>query len=691
MKYLILLLVLSIPFVQAEAYLSIPPTRAFNMINGSGGNVTAGSSSGFAEFVEGTGITISFDYLLNEITFAATGGSGINNTISSIGLGHSIVSGQVLNDHQLKGLDCVGSVTCTSNGTDILINGTSSAVGSIALDDLTDVIITVPSYLSMLFYDGVNWIDRIFSINNQTVTNGNFITGINNQTGAITTQTFKGETTTCSGTDKISAYDNQTGTYTCSADDDTSPDTTTASNVGVGQGIFKQITGTNLEFKNLWANGTLSIVANDTDVTITNLSADTDTTKVSSSPQTTATLITDNSTSGVTLKTIEQGTDVIITNGSQAITIAADIANIHTINNVTSVGCAVGQILKVSGVSWNCAADDNSGGSGFTNITPVSTTTNATIIKSNSSNTLITKNIAGSASINVINGSDTVIIQFNGTVGGGFNNIASMPATTAKILADNSTVANSAVFKTLTAGTGITLTNGTQAITIAASSSGGIPTNKHWGALNPTSTSGSLDGLAVGCTILATASYDYNTTHSQIGILSTTVATDGTNGGVHCTATDRNVFRGDQNAYMLSDWHSRFITANRMFIGFSSSATLLPNNADTILDGISGAGLCIRTTDTVYQFCSNDGTGATTYATLTTTEDTNRHYFEVYTTDSGVTWCGKLDGGTAVCTSTAADIPAVTTRLYPISSSETDGGVQTATHHQHYWYLQNDK
>lgn len=48
-------------------------------------------------------------------------GGGINNTVSTIGLGESIVSGQVLNDHQFKGIDCIGTVSCSSNGTDILI------------------------------------------------------------------------------------------------------------------------------------------------------------------------------------------------------------------------------------------------------------------------------------------------------------------------------------------------------------------------------------------------------------------------------------------------------------------------------------------------------------------------------------------------------------------------------------------
>ena len=38
------------------------------------------------------------------------------------------------------------------------------------------------------------------------------------------------------------------------------------------------------------------------------------------------------------------------------------IANIHSIGNVTSVGCASGEILKVSGTTWNCSSDSTGTG-----------------------------------------------------------------------------------------------------------------------------------------------------------------------------------------------------------------------------------------------------------------------------------------------------------------------------------------
>lgn len=176
----------------ADGYLSIPPSGSFKMINSTNGNVTAQLTNSFVEFVAGSGISITPNYSLNEITFTALGGGGINNTISSIGTQQSIVSGQVNNDHQLKGIACGGDIICTSNATDVTVSFTETGIGSVALDDLTDVIITSPAYLSTLFYDGVNWIDKIFSIHSKTCSAGQFVSEINNQTGVVTCSTPTG-------------------------------------------------------------------------------------------------------------------------------------------------------------------------------------------------------------------------------------------------------------------------------------------------------------------------------------------------------------------------------------------------------------------------------------------------------------------------------------------------------------------
>jgi len=212
---------------------------------------------------------------------------------------------------------------------------------------------------------------------------------------------------------------------------------------------------------------------------------------------------------------------------------------------------------------------------------------------------------------------------------------------------------------------------------------------KKWGELIPISASADLLGLMGGCTILGTATYVYDVTDNSAAILSTTAVTDGINGGIHCTATDRNVYRGDQNAYMYSKWEENKITTNRIFIGFSSSATHLPNNADDQLNALHGAGLCIDTDEATYRFCHNDGAGATVEDSLTTAEDTGVHFVEIYAYSAGATWCARLDGGTPVCAT--ANIPTATQRMYAQSTGETDGGATAILWTQYALYTQTDK
>jgi len=257
---------------------AIPPTPAISMINTTGGNVTASNYNSFVTFVEGTGMSITPDYTLNRITFSASG-SGANNTISSVGHGQSIVSGQVLIDHQLKGIAvtgdlaiasnstdvilsystppatgeantqsspthantlvltksgvdlpikgiaCSGSITCSSNSTDVTVSYTATGGGNMTtLDDAGDITLTSPANLSILQLTSGQWIDKIFALKTQSATNGVFITGINNQTGAITTQTFRAHTVdiNCSDTQQLNRleYNNSTGIFTGTCETD---------------------------------------------------------------------------------------------------------------------------------------------------------------------------------------------------------------------------------------------------------------------------------------------------------------------------------------------------------------------------------------------------------------------------------------------------------------------------------------
>src|SRR3990170_8408629 len=144
---------------------SPPPTPAIRMINTTAANVTASDYNGFVEFIQGTGITISPNYATNEITFSAASGSG-NSTV---------------------------------------------------LSDLGDVQTTNPAYHSIFIFNGSQWTDKLFQLNTQTPANDFQITGINNQTGIISSNQFSINSIICGGTDRVSSINNVTGQVICSA------------------------------------------------------------------------------------------------------------------------------------------------------------------------------------------------------------------------------------------------------------------------------------------------------------------------------------------------------------------------------------------------------------------------------------------------------------------------------------------
>ena len=95
---------------------------------------------------------------------------------------------------------------------------------------------------------------------------------------------------------------------------------------------------------------------------------------------------------------------------------------------------------------------------GINNVTGVITTNQFSV------NTITCSGSDVVSSIDNVTGYVTCVTPSGGS---GFDTIASSPQTTATILADNSTITNTATIKTLTQGTGITLTNGSNAVTVA--------------------------------------------------------------------------------------------------------------------------------------------------------------------------------------------------------------------------------
>ena len=156
----------------------------------------------------------SYNSTTNSFTCLAGGGGGENNTASNVGLGEDIFKQKTGVDLEFKGIAVSGDLSISSNLTDITISYTGGTGNVTILNDAGDVVLTSPAYPSILFYNGLQWIDKIFSINSLSSANDIFVTGINNQTGTITTNQFSVNTITCSGTDKVSAIK----TVTCTVD-----------------------------------------------------------------------------------------------------------------------------------------------------------------------------------------------------------------------------------------------------------------------------------------------------------------------------------------------------------------------------------------------------------------------------------------------------------------------------------------
>lgn len=134
-------------------------------------------------------------------------------------------------------------------------------------------------------------------------------------------------------------------------------------------------------------------------------------------------------------------------------------------------GCTNGQIMEyqTSNSTWICGTDDTGSG-GFTTISSeISPTGNATVLAQNSTGTRASfKTISAGTGIQVNNGSQSVIISStvvdtdtNTTVLSSISNI------NATLIADNSTSTNNVRLKGISNGTGINVFNGTNTVIIA--------------------------------------------------------------------------------------------------------------------------------------------------------------------------------------------------------------------------------
>jgi hypothetical protein len=129
-------------------------------------------------------------------------------------------------------------------------------------------------------------------------------------------------------------------------------------------------------------------------------------------------------------------------------------------------GCSNGEVMKyqTSNSTWICGTDST--GSGISNIVSAPATTAKLIQDNSTSSTKVSlKTLTQGTGITITNGTSDITIA-SSVVDTDTTNIVSAPATTAKLIQDNSTSSTKVSLKTLTEGTGITITNGTSDITI---------------------------------------------------------------------------------------------------------------------------------------------------------------------------------------------------------------------------------
>lgn len=217
------------------------------------------------------------------------------------------------------------------NGFDYNLTANPSADRNVTLPDKNGIVAFLDDLTGSLFVDS------------QSPVNGVFITGIDNATGLITTQTFKVDSKTCTGNDKVSAINNVTGAVTCITDQGL---TSAVTSINSQTGASQTLAGT---------SGNVT-VATSTDTNTFNIGSNV---VVLTGTQT----LTDKSMSGAsnTFSAIPK-TAISATGTFSWSEISKSGSSIHDLGNVTSTGCASGEILKVSGTSWICASDNTGSG-----------------------------------------------------------------------------------------------------------------------------------------------------------------------------------------------------------------------------------------------------------------------------------------------------------------------------------------
>lgn len=347
---------------------------------------------------------------------------GEANTGSNVGSGEASIFKQKSGiDLQFKKLK-QGSNVVLTNGTDeitIAVSGVGTGNATM-FNDLGDVSLS-------------------------GVASGHIVQVVN---GYWQNKLFKSNTINCTGNDKISSYDNATGTFSCTSDNGgTDTNTAQIGNAGTGESVFgTRINATQNNLKTFRAGTGVTLSSNSTDITITATITDTDTdtntAQIVSAGGTSLFKQRDNATQN-TIKGLTTNRGITLTPNTNDVQVDTNfkidtLSTIETDRFISAFDNATGdwttKIFSINSITSTCSGTDKVSAFSIDNSTGFVTVTCST--------------------------------DQTGT-GGGFTKINNVGSGTIKLVQTNSS--STANIKSLASGQGITLSNGTTSGTIATS------------------------------------------------------------------------------------------------------------------------------------------------------------------------------------------------------------------------------
>lgn len=213
-------------------------TDAFSIIRTAGGDIIADRYNDIVTLVAGSGITITPNTATNELTFTASGSSlseqyctgtnkfrAYNATLNTfvcatdetgaagdatsavnVGTGIGVFQTEVGDELRFHSLLAGSGITIMDIGNEVQINST----GGTGETNIGENVGTGDASV----YAGKSGVNLQF----KRLDFGQGITFANNTNDIDIDTSFRANSITCSGTDKVSAYNNSTGVFTCSTD-----------------------------------------------------------------------------------------------------------------------------------------------------------------------------------------------------------------------------------------------------------------------------------------------------------------------------------------------------------------------------------------------------------------------------------------------------------------------------------------